>query len=220
MLNFFTLQPKTLHLWRFAGLCPLQPRSLKTSLESLFVNTPLSLFFPPPSSHLLTRKLQCEALLAGEEVCGELQGDGVEGAVRVLGQRRAAQLPQEHPSVVGTIPYPKHIVDFLRVENQEMQTMEKRNRMLPIWKCKKKKQNGTPKQPAKTSLMLPNTWIIKRILIKTNEINIKWRQTGEWGQLWSDETNKLLKGITNSWSLAFIGCSVLSVRQIHLPGHY
>lgn len=39
----------------------------------------------PPS--VLTRKLQSEALLAGEEVCGKLQTDGVEGAVGVWGQR-------------------------------------------------------------------------------------------------------------------------------------
>lgn len=82
-----------------------------------------------PSTCLLTRELQSEALLAGEEVRGELQGDGVEGAVRVLGQRRAAQLPQEDPSFVRTVPYPKHIMDLLRVENQEMQTVEKSKRM-------------------------------------------------------------------------------------------
>lgn len=96
----------------------------------------LSLSFPlcvytllsfDPSTCLLTRELQSEALLAGEEVRGELQGDGVEGAVRVLGQRRAAQLPQEDPSFVRTVPYPKHIMDLLRVENQEMQTGERSN---------------------------------------------------------------------------------------------
>lgn len=38
----------------------------------------------------LTRELQSEALLAGEEVRGELQGDRVEGAVRILRQRGAA----------------------------------------------------------------------------------------------------------------------------------
>lgn len=97
---------------------------------SIYVNKHISPF--SPSSHLLTRKLQSKALLAGEEVRGELQGDGVEGAVCILGQRRAAQLPQEHSSVVGTVPYPKHIVDFLRVENQEMQTVENRSRMLKI----------------------------------------------------------------------------------------
>lgn len=91
-----------------------------------------TLFSFDPSTCLLTRELQSEALLAGEEVRGELQGDGVEGAVRVLGQRRAAQLPQEDPSFVRTVPYPKHIMDLLRVENQEMQTVEKSNRMLNI----------------------------------------------------------------------------------------
>lgn len=152
------------------------PKNL--SLVPLRQHIPL-LFFPPSSSHLLTRKLQREALLAGEEVCGELQGDGVESAVRVLGQRRAAQLPQEHPSVVGTVPYPKHIVDFLRVENQEMQTVEKKNRMLHTWKGKKKRK-GTPKQPAKMSLMLPNTWIIKRILIKKRKGNKHKTKTNGW----------------------------------------
>lgn len=56
----------------------------KTSL-SLYMNTNTHISPFTPSSHLLTRKLQSEALLAGEEVCGELQGDGVEGAVRILG---------------------------------------------------------------------------------------------------------------------------------------
>lgn len=94
---------------------------------SLCVYTLLSF---DPSTCLLTRELQSEALLAGEEVRGELQGDGVEGAVRVLRQRRAAQLPEEDPSFVRTVPNPKHIMDLLRVENQEMQTVEKSNRML------------------------------------------------------------------------------------------
>lgn len=45
-------------------------------------------------SHRLTGELQSEALLAGEEVRGELHADGVEGAVGVLGHRRATQLSQ------------------------------------------------------------------------------------------------------------------------------
>lgn len=73
-----------------------------------------------PWSPPLTRELQSETLLAGEEVRGELQGDRVEGAVRVLRQRGAAQFPQEHPTFVGTVPHSKHIVDLFRVENQEM----------------------------------------------------------------------------------------------------
>lgn len=124
--SFWRLQPKTapsVAICRITSTPASIPENL--SLVPLREHIPLP-FFP----HLLTRKLQREALLAGEEVCGELQRDGVEGAVRVLGQRRAAQLPQEHPSVVGTVPYAEHIVDFLRVENQEMQTVEKRNRML------------------------------------------------------------------------------------------
>lgn len=123
-------QPKTSHLWWFEGLCPFQPWSQKALFLSLYEHA--HLFSPPPSFHLLTRKLQGETLLAGEEVCGELQGDGVKGAVCVLGQRRAAQLPQEHSSIVGTVPYAKHIMNFLGVENQEMQTVENIKNDTPI----------------------------------------------------------------------------------------
>lgn len=70
----------------------------------------------------LTRKLQGEALFAGEEVCGELHGDSIEGAVSIWGQRWTTQLPQQDPSILGTIPDPKHVMDFFRVENQEVQT--------------------------------------------------------------------------------------------------
>lgn len=82
---------------------------------------------PPslPSPFLLTRELQSEALLAGEEVCGELQADGVEGAVGVRGQHWATQLPQQDPSILGPIPNPEHVMDLLRVENQEMQTVKR-----------------------------------------------------------------------------------------------
>lgn len=102
------------------------PASTPKASPSLRINTHTHTRRSAPSSHLLTRELQSEALLAGEEVCGELQGDGVEGAVRVLGQRRAAQLPQEHAPVVGAVPYPQHVVDLLGVENQEMQTVEEK----------------------------------------------------------------------------------------------
>lgn len=52
-------------------------------------------FLPAPQlSCRLTGELQSEALLAGEEVRGELHADGVEGAVGVLGHRRATQLSQ------------------------------------------------------------------------------------------------------------------------------
>lgn len=40
-----------------------------------------------PSFRFLTRELQSKALLAGEEVCGKLQADSVEGAVGVWRQR-------------------------------------------------------------------------------------------------------------------------------------
>ena len=73
---------------------------------------------------ILTRELHSKALLACEEVCGELQADGVEGAVAVRGQRGAAQLPQEDPSLLGPVPDSKHVVDLLRVVNQEVQTVE------------------------------------------------------------------------------------------------
>lgn len=65
---------------------------------------------------LLTRELQSKALLAGEEVRGELQADRVKGAVGVLGQDGTTQLPQQNPSILGPIPYSQHIVDLLRVE--------------------------------------------------------------------------------------------------------
>lgn len=79
---------------------------------------------------LLTRELQSKALLAGEEVCGELQADSVEGAVRVLGQHRTAELPQQDSSILGPIPDAQHVVDLLRVENQEMQTVKDENNIL------------------------------------------------------------------------------------------
>lgn len=86
---------------------------------------------PPflPSSCLLTRELQSEALLAGEEVCGKLQADSVESAVGVRGQRWTTQLSQQDPSVLGPIPDAKHIVDLLRVENQEMQAVKDKDKI-------------------------------------------------------------------------------------------
>ena len=77
-----------------------------------------------PCHPLLTGELQSEALLAGEEVGGELQADGVKGAVGVRGQCGAAQLPQQHPSFLGPVPDPQHVVDLLRVEDQEVQAEE------------------------------------------------------------------------------------------------
>lgn len=84
----------------------------------------------PQSSCLLTGELQSEALLAGEEVGGELQADGVKGAVGILGQCRAAQLSQQDTAVLGSIPDAKHIVDLLRVENQEVETVNDMKRLL------------------------------------------------------------------------------------------
>lgn len=75
----------------------------------------------------LTGELHGKALLASEEVRGELQTDGVEGAVRVRRQRRAAQLPQWHPPILGPIPDAKHVMDLLGVENQEMQTSRRKD---------------------------------------------------------------------------------------------
>lgn len=74
--------------------------------------------------------MQSEALLAGEEVCGKLQADSVESAVGIWGQRRATQLSQQDPSILGAIPDPKHIVNLLRVENQEMQTVKQKGKIL------------------------------------------------------------------------------------------
>lgn len=86
---------------------------------------------PPLSSNfLLTRELQSESLLACEEVCGELQADSVEGAVGIWGQSWATKLPQQDPSILGPIPDPKHVMDILRVENQEMQTVKDRDKAL------------------------------------------------------------------------------------------
>lgn len=103
---------------------------MKVVLNPAFIQ-PLNLFslknvFSPPcmfpKSSPLTRELQSKALFAGEEVCGELEGDGVKGAVSVWRQCWAAQLPQQDPSILGPVPDPKHIMDLLGVENQEMQT--------------------------------------------------------------------------------------------------
>lgn len=84
----------------------------------------LRLFPAPESSRRLTGELQSEALLAGEEVRGELHADSVEGAVGVLGHRWATQLSQKDAAVLGSIPDAKHIVDLLRVEHQEVQTVK------------------------------------------------------------------------------------------------
>lgn len=81
-------------------------------------------FLAPQPSRRLTGELQSEALLAGEEVCGELHADSVEGAVGVLGHRWATQLSQKDATVLRSIPDAKHIVDLLRVENQEVQTVK------------------------------------------------------------------------------------------------
>lgn len=62
-------------------------KPLKTITTS-FLHLPPA---PQPSCRL-TGELQSEALLAGEEVCGELHADSVEGAVGVLGHRWATQL--------------------------------------------------------------------------------------------------------------------------------
>ena len=76
--------------------------------------------------------MQSEALLAGEEVCSKLQADSVERAVGIRGQRRATQLSQQDPSILGAVPDPKHIVNLLRVENQEMQTVKQRGKILNL----------------------------------------------------------------------------------------
>lgn len=86
-------------------------------------------FLHPSQSRLLTGELQSESLLAGEEVCGELHADGVEGAVGILGHRWAAQLSQQDATILGSIPDAKHIVDLLRVENQEVQTVKDTQRL-------------------------------------------------------------------------------------------
>lgn len=104
----------------------LLPTAIRPVMQLL-----LLLSCPPPSSQhhkhipLLTRELQSKALLAGKEVGGKLQTDGVKSAVGIRGQRRTTQLSQQDPPILGPIPDAKHIMHLLRVENQEMQTVKK-----------------------------------------------------------------------------------------------
>lgn len=60
-------------------------------------------------------------MLAGEEVSGELQADGVEGAVEVKRQRGAAQFFEKYTTVLRPIPDSQHVVHLLSVENQKVQ---------------------------------------------------------------------------------------------------
>lgn len=106
----------------FQSLHPVDTQPYDLCLPSISV-TSLSIFFS------LTWELQSEALLASEEICGELQADCVEGAVGIRGQHWATQLSQQDPSILGPIPDPKHIVDLLRVENKEMQTGRDKNKV-------------------------------------------------------------------------------------------
>lgn len=72
-----------------------------------------------------TGELQSEALLAGEEVGGELQSDRVEGAVSIDRQGGATQLPHQDPTLLGAIPNAQHVMHLLRVEHQEVETEDR-----------------------------------------------------------------------------------------------